>query len=97
MTRAVIRDDGERYSSITKAAQALMSEQVIPPNPRYARQMSSNISAACRGIHSLKSAYGHNWRYADERPREEIVRENEELKRKVVVLECRLEALMTSR
>lgn len=98
MSRAVIRDDGERYSSMTKAAMALMREQGIPPNPRYARQMSSNISAACRANHSLKSAYGHDWRYADERPREEIERENEQLKREVEVLKCRLEvALMASR
>lgn len=97
MTRAVIRDDGKRYPSMTKAAMALMAEHGLPPNQKYARQMSSNISAACRANHALKSAYGHDWRYADERPRDEIERENEELKRKVVVLECRLEALMASR
>ena len=97
MTRAVIRDDGKRYSSMTKAAMALMAEQGLPPNPKYARQMSSNISAACRENHALKSAYGHDWRYGDERPREEIERENEQLKREVEVLKCRLEALMASR
>lgn len=97
MSRVVIRDDGKRYPSMTKAAMALMSELGIPPNPRYARQMSSNISAACRDNHALKSAYGHNWRYGDERPREEIERENEELKREVEVLRCRLETLMASR
>lgn len=97
MTRAVIRDDGKRYGSLTQAARALMQEQGLPPDERYAKQMSSNISAACRANHALKSAYGHDWRYADERPREEIERENEQLKREVEVLKCRLEALMASR
>ena len=96
MSRAVIRDDGKRYSSMTKAAMALMREQGIPPNPRYARQMSSNISAVCRSNNSSRSAYGHGWRYADERPREEIERENEELKQEVEVLKCRLEAALTA-
>lgn len=97
MTRAVIRDDGKRYGSLTQAARALMQEQGLTPNPKYARQMSSNISAACRANHALKSAYGHDWRYGDERPREEIERENEQLKQEVEVLKCRLEALMASR
>lgn len=97
MTRAVIRDDGKRYGSLTQAARALMREQGMPPNERHAQQMSSNISAACSGNHAVKSAYGHNWRYADDRPREEIERENEELKREVEVLRCRLEALTASR
>lgn len=91
MTRAVIRDDGKRYGSLTQAARSLMRDMGMPPNPRIASGMASSISAACR--ERRKCAFGHDWRYADERPREEIERENEELKREVEVLRCRLEAM----
>lgn len=95
--RAVIRDDGKRYRSMSDAAQDLLRESGMKPDKNTAHSMAGSISNACGRKRGRRSAYGHDWRYADERPREEIERENEELKREVEVLRCMLEALTASR
>lgn len=92
MSRAVIRDDGRRYGSMAQAARSLMREQGLPPNPAYASQMASSISAACIG-RTRKSAYGHEWRYAEERSLVELAEKVGELEREVEVLKCRMDML----
>ena len=82
MAKRVVRDDGKRYRTMTEAALALLLEDGLEPDRARANAMASAIGRACRG-EGQKTAYGHEWRYADRRSREQLLAEIERLKAEI--------------
>jgi len=79
MAKRVVRDDGKRYRTMTEAALDVLRENGLEPNMDRAHSMAGAIGLVCRGI-ERNTAYGHEWRFADERPREQLLDEIERLK-----------------
>ncbi len=82
MAKRVVRDDGKRYRTMTEAALDVIREDGLEPDMDRAHSMASAIGRACRG-EGQKTAYGHEWRFADERPREQLLDEIERLKAEI--------------
>lgn len=73
MSRAVRRDDGKEYKSITDACRDLINEG-YRGNPYM---MHPNILAVIQG--RAKTAYGHDWEEIDGRTKGMVLRELEEV------------------
>ena len=72
-SRAVRRDDGKEYASITDACRDLINEG-YRGNPY---RMHPNILAVIQG--RGRTAYGHQWEEIDGRSKGEVARELEEV------------------
>ena len=59
VAKPVIRSDGERYPSLTAAAQAIVDADGCG----RLQTVMTGISSCCKGKQHRKTAYGYGWKF----------------------------------